>query len=126
MGMRLLNVLLVAFVIGALAVGAYYLGSRVKDDADEALTSTLSGSAAATTAESALRPALFAANAYFVDNSTYVGMTADRLRSYDVGLASGLEVSDATESGFCIEIDVDGRTFSYADRRGSVAPGDGC
>ena len=126
MGMRLLNVLLVGLAVGALAVGAYYLGSRVRDDADEALTSTLSDSAAASTAESTLRPALFAANAYFVDNSTYVGVTTERLRSYDAGLSPGLEVSNATASGFCIEMDVDGRTFSYLDRGGSVAPGNGC
>lgn len=124
--MRLLNVLLVALAVGALAVGAFYLGSRVKDDADEALTTTLSASAAASTAESNLRPALFAANAYFVDNSTYVGMTADRLRTYDAGLAPGLEVASATASGFCIETVVDNRTFSYVDRRGSVSPGSGC
>lgn len=124
--MRLLNLVLVVVAVGALAVGAYLLGSRVKDDADEALTSTLSDSAAASTAESQLRPALFAANAYFVDNSTYVGMTAAELRSYDAGLAPGLEVSNATASGYCVEVDVDGRAFSYRDRGGSVSPGDGC
>ncbi len=80
--MRLLNVLLVSLAVGALAFGAFYLGSRVKDDADEALTSTLSASAAAATAESNLRPALFAANAYFVDNSAYVGMNNYLIRSY--------------------------------------------
>lgn len=54
-------------------------------------------------------------------------MTADKLRSsYDAGLASGLEVSNASASGFCIEIKIETRTYSYVDRNGAVAPGDGC
>ncbi len=127
MRMRLINLLLVSLAVGVLAGGAYILGSRVNDDANEALTSSISAEAAAATADSNLRPALFAANAYFVDHSTYAGMTADVLRStYDSGLAPGLEVASATSAGFCVEIEVDGRSFSYLDRSGTVAPGDGC
>jgi hypothetical protein len=125
--MRLTNLVLVLLAVGLLATGAYIIGSRVKGDADDRLTPTLSADEVSTAADAQLRPALFAANAYFVDNSTYVGMTDDELRSkYDAGLAPGLEVEDATPSGFCVEVELDGRTFSYRDRRGAVAPGNGC
>ena len=125
--MRLINVVLVTLAVSLLAAGAYIIGSRVKDDADDRLTPTLSAGEASAAADSQLRSALFAANAYFVDNSTYVGMTDDELRSkYDAGLAPGLEVEDATASGFCVEVELDGRTFSYRDRNGTVAPGNGC
>ncbi len=125
--MRFINILLVLLFVGVLAAGAYLLGNRVNSDANDALTSTLPEGAAAAAAEAGLKPALFAANAYFVDNSTYEGMTADKLRSsYDAGLASGLEVSNASASGFCIEIEIETRTYSYVDRNGAVAPGDGC
>jgi hypothetical protein len=127
MRMRLTNLLLVGLGVGALAVGAYILGSKIRDDATDELTTSLPAAAAAAAADSSLRPALFAANAYFVDNSTYAGMTADVLRSkYDAGLAPGLEVSNAGATGFCVEIEIDGRTFSYHDRNGTVSPGNGC
>ena len=125
--MRLTNLLLVLLFVGLLASGAYILGSKVRGDADDELTPTLSAEAASAAADSQLRPALFAANAYFVDHSTYAGMTGERLRStYDAGLAPGLEVNDATASGFCVEVEVDARTFSYRERNGTVAPGHGC
>ena len=75
--MRFLNILLVCMAIGVLATGAYVLGSKVKRDADDELTTPITASAAAATAESNLKPALYAANAYYVDNSSYRGMTAD-------------------------------------------------
>jgi hypothetical protein len=125
--MRLTNLVLVTLAVGLLAAGAYIIGSRVKGDADDRLTPTISADEASAVADSQLRSALFAANAYFVDNSTYDGMTDDELRStYDAGLPPGLEVEDATASGFCVEVEVDGRTFSYRERNGSVAPGNGC
>ena len=125
--MRFVNILLVLGSIGVLATGAYFLGSKVKGDADEELSTPITANAAAVTAESSLKPALYAANAYYVDHSTYEGMTADGLRSeYDAGLASGLQIANATASSFCVQIEVAGRTFSYRDRGGSVAPGNGC
>ena len=65
--MRFLNILLVCMAIGVLATGAYVLGSKVKRDADDELTTPITASAAAATAESSLKPALYAANAYYVD-----------------------------------------------------------
>ena len=125
--MRFVNLLLVCGTIGVLATGAYLLGSKVKGDADDELDTPITASAAAVTAESQLKPALYAANAYYVDNSTYIGMTAERLRSeYDAGLAQGLQIENAAASSFCVQIEVAGRTFSYRDRGGAVAPGNGC
>jgi len=127
MKMRLTNLLIVTLGVGALAVGAYILGSKVKDDATDELTSSIPASAAAAAADSSLRSALFAANAYFVENNTYAGMTADELRAkYDTGLAPGIEVASADASGFCIEIEIRDTTYSYRDDNGSVAPGSGC
>jgi hypothetical protein len=125
--MRFLNILLVCMAIGVLATGAYVLGSKVKRDADDELTTPVTASAAAATAESNLKPALYAANAYYVDHSTYQGMTADVLRAeYDAGLSPALEIADAGQTSFCVQIEVADRTFSYRDRGGAVAPGNGC
>jgi len=126
MKMRLTNLLIVVLAVGGLAGGAYLLGSRVNDDANDALTPSLPAEVAAANANATLRPALFAANTYYVERSTYAGMTGDALRSYDQGLAEDLEVSSASATGFCIQIEVDSRTFSYASRNGVVAPGNGC
>ena len=125
--MRFLNILLVCMAIGVLATGAYVLGSKVKRDADDELTTPITASAAAATAESSLKPALYAANAYYVDHSTYRGMTADVLRAeYDAGLSPALEIADAGPTSFCVQIEVAGRAFSYRDRGGAVSPGHGC
>ena len=125
--MRLLNLLLVGLCIGGLAVGAFLLGTKVERDANEGLTPTVPGEVAAATADSNLKPALYAANAFYVDHSTYEGMTADVLRkSYNASLTPALEVSDASASGFCVEVEVSGQTFSYVERGGSVQPGNGC
>ena len=89
--MRLTNLVLVTLAVGLLAAGAYVIGSRVKDDADDRLTPTLSADEASAVADSQLRSALFAANSYFVDNSTYVGMTDDDLRSFLVDQGWGAD-----------------------------------
>ncbi|MEO5576940.1 MAG: hypothetical protein ABIR67_07915 [Gaiellaceae bacterium] len=118
---------LVGLALAALIGGAYLVGRRVNDDAIDALTASIPAEAAAATAVSNLQPALFAANSYFVDHSSYAGMTAELLRStYDAGLAPGIKVEDATASGFCVEITINEQTFSYLDRKGTVAPGNGC
>ncbi len=85
---RLVNFVLVGSVLAALVVGAVWIGSRVRDDSVSRLTESIPAAAAAATADSQLRAAVFAANAYFVQHSTYAGMTADKLRSeVDAGLA---------------------------------------
>lgn len=125
--MRLVNLALFTAAIGALVVGGVVLGTKIRDDATSELTESIPASAAAATADAQLRAAIFAANTYFVRNSTYVGMTADGLREeVDAGLAEPISVSDATASSYCVETQVGERTFSYRVRRGFLTPGGGC
>lgn len=123
---RLVNFVLVVAAVGALVVGGVWIGQRVRDDATTQLTESIPASAAAATADQQLRAAVFAANAYYVRNSTYVGMDAASLREIDAGLADGISVADATESAFCLETKVGEWTYSYRVRRGFLTPGNGC
>jgi hypothetical protein len=120
------NLALFTAAVGALVVGGVVLGTKIRDDATSELTESIPASAAAATADAQLRAAIFAANTYFVRNSTYVGMTADELREVDAGLAEPISVSDATASSYCVETRVGERTFSYRVRRGFLTPGSGC
>ena len=124
--MRLVNLALFTAAVGALVVGGVVLGTKIRDDATSELTESIPASAAAATADAQLRAAIFAANTYFVRNTTYVGMTADELREVDAGLAEPISVSDATASSYCVETRVGERTFSYRVRRGFLTPGSGC
>ncbi|HEX5799276.1 MAG TPA: hypothetical protein VFY02_04165 [Gaiellaceae bacterium] len=125
--MRLVNLALFTAAVGALVVGGVVLGTKIRDDATSELTESIPARAAAATADAQLRAAIFAANTYFVRNSTYVGMTADGLREeVDAGLAEPISVSDATASSYCVETRVGERTFSYRVRRGFLTPGTGC
>ena len=124
---RLVNFLLVGFAVAALVVGAILLGSRVRDDAVSGLAKSIPAEAAAATADSQLRAAVFAANGYFARHSTYAGMTADTLRSeVDAGLAAELSVEDTTASAYCVETEISKKTFSYSVRKGFLTPGSGC
>ena len=123
---RLVNFVLVGAAVAALVVGAILLGSRVRDDAVSGLES-VPAEAAAATADSQLRAAVFAANGYFARHSTYAGMTADTLRSeVDAGLAAELSVEDTTASAYCMETEISKKTFSYSVRKGFLTPGSGC
>jgi len=123
---RFVNFVLVGSALAALIVGGILLGSRVVGDAVRAPTETIPAAAAAATADSQLRAAVFAANGYFARRSTYVGMTADTLREFDAGLAPAVSVEDATARAFCVETEVGERTFSYRVRKGFLTPGSGC
>ena len=124
---RFVNVLLVGSALGALVVGAIWIGSRVRDDSVRKLTESIPAAAAAATADSQLRSAVFAANAYFAQHSTYVSMTADELRSdVDAGLPAELSIEDTTATAFCVETEVSNQTFSYSVRKGFLTPGGGC
>ena len=124
---RLLNVVLVAGSITALVLGGVLVGRTVRDDATSRLTESIPASAAAATADSQLRAAVFAANTYYVRHSTYEGMTADVLRSeVDAGLAPDVSVEDATAAAFCVQTEVAERTYSYRVRQGFLTPGSGC
>ena len=124
---RLVNFVLVGSALAALVVGAVWIGSRVRDDSVSRLTESIPAAAAAATADSQLRSAVFAANTYFAQHSTYAGMTADKLRAdVDAGLAAELSIEDATASDFCVETEVGKQTFSYSVRKGFLTPGSGC
>ena len=124
---RFVNFVLVGSALAALIVGGILLGSRVRDDAVSDPAETIPAGAAAATADSQLRAAVFAANGYFARRSTYVGMTADTLREeFDAGLAPEVSVEDATARAFCVETEVGERTFSYRVRKGFLTPGSGC
>lgn len=124
---RLVNVVLVASILGALLAGGVWIGSKVRDDSVSRLGESVPEAAAAATADSQLRAAVFAANAYFAQHSTYAGMTADTLRSeVDGGLVAEVSIEDTTASAFCVETEVSRQIFSYSVRKGFLTPGRGC
>jgi hypothetical protein len=63
-------------------------------------------------AKANLRAAMPAAETYYNDNLTYVGMGIPQLRAIDVGLSPTLTVASVTPSTYCITDTVDGRTWS--------------
>ena len=62
------------------------------------------GRAADSAAMTNIRATLPSAEAYFLDNGTYAGMTAGALRSgYDAGLAQGVAISGTpTATSYCV------------------------
>jgi type II secretory pathway pseudopilin PulG len=72
------------------------------------------GRAADSAAMANIRATLHSAEAYFLDNGTYVGMTAGGLRAdYDAGLASSLTISGTPSvSSYCLTDTVAGHAWS--------------
>jgi prepilin-type N-terminal cleavage/methylation domain-containing protein len=104
---ELLVVLVIIAVLISIAVPAY-LGFKDR--------------AADRAAQANLRTALAAAEAYYSDNITYVGMTDVTLRlSYDAGLSSTLRVVSAGPSSYCITETVSGKVWSLSGP-GTPAP----
>ena len=99
-GFTVIELLVVIIVIGILLAIAVpsYLGFRDR--------------AANNEAKANLRSALPAAEAYYADNSTYVGMEAADLTAIDSGVSSTLKVSSAASSSFCLTDTVNGKTWS--------------
>jgi len=110
-GFTLVELLVVLAIVGVLVAIAVpsYLG--------------FSGRAADGAAKANLRAALPSAEAYYVDNGTYVGMNVAVLRSrYDAGIAAGLAVAGTpTATGYCLSDSVDGHLWSVAGP-GAPAP----
>jgi hypothetical protein len=71
-------------------------------------------------AQTDLRAAVPAIEAWNVDHGKYAGMTIQRLRvQYDYGIPSGIRVVRATKKAYCVETTVNGDTWSYwGPRRG--------
>jgi prepilin-type N-terminal cleavage/methylation domain-containing protein len=104
---ELLVVLVIIAVLIAIAVPSY-LGFRER--------------AANRAAQANLRASLPAAEAYYSDNKTYVGMDPAALRLIDAGLSPTLTVVYATASNYCLTETVADATWSLRGP-GTPAPG---
>ena len=96
---ELLVVLVIIAVLLAIAVPSY-LGFKER--------------AERRAAGSNVRSAVPAAEAYYSDHNTYVGMTAPGLRaSYDAGLSQSLQVVGPTATTYCIQATQGTFTYSF-------------
>lgn len=64
------------------------------------------------TAKTNLREALPAAQAYFADNGTYVGMTLAALKAINKGLSPTLTVASVTATTYCLTDIANGKRWS--------------
>src|SRR3954451_6190986 len=118
--MRISNLLIVVCVAAGVGIGAYFVGHAVDEPAKQ-LDTVLSepAQAAGVTAEANLQAAVSAAASYRFDHGTYAGMTTSDLRSYDKGLPSGVAVSAASDSAYCVESTVEDATVSIRGPNGT-------
>ena len=109
---ELLVVIIVLGILLAIAVPSY-LGFRER--------------AANNASKAHLKTALPAAQAYFSDKGTFVGMNTIFLTSADSRISPTLSVASATKSSFCLTDTVSGRTWSVAGPEPtSYHPNDNC
>lgn len=81
------------------------------------------GSGSSSSAESNVRSAIPAVEAYYADNGTYAGMTLEGLRTtYDAGLPDVLIVEAEAET-YCVESTVGSESYFKAGPAASIGPG---
>lgn len=99
-GFTVIELLVVIIIVGILLAIAVpsYLGFRDR--------------AANNAAKANLRAALPAAEAYYADNGTYVGMDGTALLAIDSSVSPTLDVVETTARSYCITETVSGKSWS--------------
>jgi type IV pilus assembly protein PilA len=103
---ELLVVLIIIAVLLAIAIPSY-LGFK--------------GRAQQRTAEANVRAAIPAAEAFYSDNDTYVGMDLAALQAIDAGISASIVVDSVAADSYCIETTVGTKNASYSGPGGTVA-----
>jgi prepilin-type N-terminal cleavage/methylation domain-containing protein len=99
-GYTLVELLIVFIVIGVLLAIAVPSYLAVRDRASK------------NTVKTNLRSALPAAQAYYADNGTYVGMTLAALKAINKGLSPTLTVASVTATTYCLTDITNGKRWS--------------
>jgi hypothetical protein len=126
---RVWHLLLGGLAIAALAAGGAWALSGWAKSTDASNTGgpkaqAQSKQTALEAAQSNVRAAVPAIGAYHWEHSTYVGVTARKLRvTYDYGLSPTLTVGWARRQSYCLQSTVAGRTASFLGPRGPVRRG---
>jgi type IV pilus assembly protein PilA len=108
-GFTLIELLVVIVIIGILLAIAVpsYLGFRTR--------------AQNSAAQSDLRSAVPAAEAYYSDNGNYTAMDAPALKGYDSGLSTKVTVNKTAANAYCLQAVSDsGTTYYFSGPGGSV------
>ena len=108
-GFTLIELLVVIVIIGILLAIAVpsYLGFRTR--------------AQNSAAQSDLRSAVPAAEAYYSDNGNYTNMDVNALKGYDSGLSTKVVVNAKAANSYCLQVTSDsGTVYYFAGPGGSV------
>lgn len=81
-----------------------------------------SGSSSSSSAETNVRGAIPAIEAYYADNNTYSGVTLEALQQYDYGVAD-VRVVTANGETYCLESVTGGETYSKAGPAAEIVAG---
>jgi len=77
-----------------------------------------------TAASANVRSAIPAVEAYYADNTTYVGMTLAALQAIDAGVKlNAIKPADQTATSYCVDATVGGKTWSMAGPAVNIVTG---